>query len=144
MRAEPGWDVQVLDQIYSCPRPKRTCLTTYPEGYERNEKDGKITYKILLRKGWRYVRFTHFNEQGIPQFESVTTFKKPPTYAPFTPFWGACFSFVHSDAIKLAPFSPETPYLFFGEEIFMAIRYLSFGFDLRAPPYSTFYHLWKR
>ena len=36
------------------------------------------------------------------------------------------------------------PFLFFGEELQMAARLYTRGFDFFAPPCSVFYHLWDR
>jgi [Skp1-protein]-hydroxyproline N-acetylglucosaminyltransferase len=36
------------------------------------------------------------------------------------------------------------PYLFFGEELSMAVRFFTHGYDMYAPPESVVYHLWSR
>lgn len=147
MRFEPGWDLLLLDMLYKCPNPKRTVITSYPEGYKREERHGKVYYTIIMRKGWRTHRWKWTKEypvNGVPQFESITQLSVPPEIPPLTGFWGACFHFSHSDTLRLVPFSPKTPHLFFGEEAFMAARYYTHGFELRAPCFSVVYHLWQR
>lgn len=144
MRFEPGWDADLINMTLKSRRPRRTVITMYPEGFEREEKDGAVSYKVGQRRGWRYEQIKKFNEQGILEFESVTTIVPPPKKPLHVPMYGACFVFGHSDILRLVPFHPDTPYLFFGEEMFMAVRLLSHGFDLLGPTHSVCYHLWKR
>lgn len=145
MRAEAGWDVELIDMVLRCPRPKRTVITMYPEGFERIEDANKnVRYEIKQRKAWRRERFKYFNQQGIVEFESVNTFRKPPDVPEYVPFWAACFAFGHSDWVREVPFHNNTPYLFFGEEILMTARLFAKGWDLRGPRFSVVYHLWKR
>lgn len=228
MRFEPGWDVELIQMILNCKRPKRTVITMYPEAYERIEKkvkhespdklrkehrkhnqdshklamkvigkvannknDGQLkvspfgipqvnsperipltmnpsntallgggksqqqqmespnnTYpqkqqqqqdtksvhrmirtfqndfvvkdikiSIPIRRGWRFERLRRFNEQGIIEFESVSSYASPPKTCAYVPMYGACFVFSHIDALKMVPFHPETPFLFFGKWI---------------------------
>lgn len=144
MRFECGWDSELIDMILSTTNPTRSIITMYPEGYTREEKNGTVRYGVSIRRGFRRARFKFFNDQGIPEFESLTLSDKPPLTPVPTAFWAACFHFSHSDTIRLVPFSPNTPFLFFGEEIFMGCRYWTHGFDLYAPTRSVCYHLWTR
>jgi [Skp1-protein]-hydroxyproline N-acetylglucosaminyltransferase len=145
MRFEPGWDVELFDNLFKCPRPMKTVITMYPEGYERTEKDGAVKYKILnLRRGWRYEQIKYFNDQGIVEFESVTTYSPSPKKPQRVPMYSANFVFAHSNILRDVPFHPNTPYLFFGEEQFMAARLFTHGYDLYGPMRSVVYHLWKR
>lgn len=145
MRFEYGWDCALIHMLFQTPRPYKTVITMYPEGYERIEdKKGNVIYKVAVRKGWRRERFKYFNKQGIVEFESVTTNEKIPDQPQFVPFWAACFSFAHSNVLKEVPYHPDTPFLFFGEEIFMTARLFTHGWDLKGPTFSVVYHLWKR
>lgn len=145
MRFELGWDVELIEMLLKTRRPMRTVISMYPEGFERRKKsDGTIEYIIPLRRGWRYEQLNRFNEQGIVEFESVTTYQAPPKVPQPVPMMGACFVFAHSDLLKIVPFHPDTPYLFFGEEMFMTVRMLSHGYDLVGPTHSVLYHNWTR
>lgn len=57
MRFEPGWDVELLNMLFNCRRPRRTAITMYPEGYERKDEGGQVTYKYavsaVLNKNWQ-------------------------------------------------------------------------------------------
>ena len=147
MRFEQGWDSELIAQLWMCPRPLRTVLTCYPEGYERHEnaKTKQISYKIVSRRKHIRERFKKFNEQGIVEFESVIEHTMTPPKRPqYVPFWAACFMFSHSESLKQVPYHPNTPYLFFGEEFYMGARFYTHGWDLRAPTQCLLYHLWQR
>lgn len=145
MRFEFGWDVELINMLFKCNRPKRTCITMYPESYKRIQINNNIIkHKIIKRKGWRYEQLKNFNEQGIIEFESISSNYSIPNIPNYVPMYAACFVFGHSDIIKLVPFHPNTPYLFFGEELFMAARLFTHGFDLVGPCFSVVYHLWDR
>jgi hypothetical protein len=64
MRVEGGWDCELIQQLWLTPRPLRTVLTMYPEGYERFEENKLIRYSIGMTRGWRRERFKKFNEHG--------------------------------------------------------------------------------
>jgi [Skp1-protein]-hydroxyproline N-acetylglucosaminyltransferase len=120
MRFEPGWDVELIEMILKTRRPRRSIITMYPEGYERNvnHKTGTIEYMINIRKGWRFEQLKKFNDQGIVEFESVSSMKLPPKTPQHVPMYAACFAFSHSDILKIVPYHPDTPYLFFGNKDF--------------------------
>lgn len=70
MRFEPGWDVELLNMLFKCRRPKRTAITMYPEGYERyQDRKGNVNNRILMRRGWRYEQLKKFNAEGMVEFE---------------------------------------------------------------------------
>lgn len=135
---------KILQKLTKTQRPKRTAITMYPEGFERKVVKGEVGYKYFVRRGWRFEQLKRFNEQGIIEFESVTSFLPIPKVPQYVPMYAACFIFGYSDILKIVPFHPDTPYLFFGEEMFMTVRLLSHGFDLVGPTSSVLYHLWIR
>lgn len=146
IRFEPGWDIEIIEMLLKTKRPRRTIITMYPEGFDRyqNKKNGTLKYTVPIRRGWRYEQLKYFNSQGIVEFESVTTYLPIPKTPKYVPMVGACFVFAHSDILKIVPYHPDTPYLFFGEEMFYTVRLLSHGYDIMGPTHSVVYHLWKR
>lgn len=145
MRFDVGWDCDLIDMILRCPRPQKTIITCYPEGYSRTEnKDGSITYGIKMRRGYRIQKSKGCNKEGIVEFCSVGTNTIPPLVPPYTGFWAACFSFSSGRFVKEIPYPNNTPYMFFGEEMFMGMRAFTHGWDIRAPRFSVVYHNWMR
>ena len=78
------------------------------------------------------------------EFESITSFLKTPKTPQYVPLYSANFAFSHSDILKQVPYQENTPFLFFGEEMFMAVRALSHGWDMVGMTHSVAYHLWVR
>lgn len=117
MRFELGWDVELLNMLFTCDRPLMTAITMYPEGYEIVSRENKTQgFKINKRRGWRYEQIKKFNDMGVLEFESITSFSPIPKKPQPVPMYAACFVFGSSNIIKLVPFDPDTPFLFFGEE----------------------------
>ena len=58
--------------------------------------------------------------------------------------FAAGFNFSYSKMIKDCPYDLELHNLFFGEEISLALRLFTCGYDLFAPPETVCYHLWSR
>ena len=138
MRFEKDWDNELINMLMKCPYPQKTVISIYPEGY--NRKNGKP----IIEKKYRIERFKKFNNDGIVLFEGLSTDDKIPSIPQFVPFWSANFSFSSSNILKEIPYHPYTPFLFFGEEIFMTARIYTHGWELRGPTYSVIYHLWNR
>ena len=54
------------------------------------------------------------------------------------------FNFFHSSLLDVCPYDHKLHGLFFGEEISMAVRLFTHGYDLYSPPETVCYHQWKR
>jgi hypothetical protein len=61
-----------------------------------------------------------------------------------SPLWASGFSFSDSSALHEVPYDPALPFLFFGEEVSMAARLFTHGYDFFSPPEAVVYHLWSR
>jgi [Skp1-protein]-hydroxyproline N-acetylglucosaminyltransferase len=145
MRFEPAWDAELIEMLFQCRRPQRTVITMYPENFERiKNKDGSLKYVIDYRRNWRLEQLKFFNQDGILEFEALTDLSRRPKNPEYTVMIGACFYFGHSDIIRLVPFQSDTPFLFFGEELFLTARLWTHGFDIVGPTHSVVYHLWVR
>eukprot|EP01133_Synstelium_polycarpum_P010204 gene10204-11886_t len=59
-------------------------------------------------------------------------------------FWASGFSFSHSTIITEVPYDPHLSHLFFGEEMVMATRLWTSGYDFYSPPVMPIFHLWSR
>ena len=117
IRFEKSWDTFMIDDIHKCDRPTRTVLSVYPLPFERktDEKDkNEITHTIAHRMNYRFSELTHFDSEGNLCFKSVSYPLKPtkPTFAP--EIAAGCY-FVHHDFLKLVPWGPHTPHVFFGK-----------------------------
>jgi [Skp1-protein]-hydroxyproline N-acetylglucosaminyltransferase len=146
IRFDKGWDVFMIDDIHKCERPTRTVLTVYPLPFDRkeDEKDKeKLTYVISSRKNYRFSELTHFDSEGNLCFKSVSYALKPMKPSP-APMIAAGLYFVHQDFVKLVPWGPHTPHVFFGEEMLLTARAFTHGFEIMVPTEVVFYHEWNR
>ena len=58
--------------------------------------------------------------------------------------WAAGFSFSDAQVLRDVPYPPNLPGLFIGEEILMASRFYTNGYDFWTPARSVCFHLWER
>ena len=140
----PRMEVQNMSKVdltASSSRKKKVVLTTYPLGYTINPTNiSKDIRPTLLCP----VGFGGANDDGIlrqtGRLLRHTASKPLPSY-----LWAAGFNFSRAkETIVECPYDPHLPFLFFGEEISMAARLWTHGYDLYAPPETVLYHLWKR
>ena len=90
------------------------------------------------------MRFKKFNDKtGLPEIEGPR-FKRKPPLPQVALFWGACFSFGSGDQIREVPYDPYCDYVFMGEEISMAARLYTHGYDLYHPQKMVVFHMWER
>jgi|MDSY01.1.fsa_nt_gb hypothetical protein len=125
----------------SAVKKRKVVLTTYPPGYTINPT--KVSNDIrptllcptsfggdngdgMLRQTGRLLR--RVAEKPLPSL-----------------LWAAGFNFSRAqESITECPYDPHLSFVFFGEEISMAARLWTHGFDLFAPPETVLYHLWSR
>jgi [Skp1-protein]-hydroxyproline N-acetylglucosaminyltransferase len=148
MRMRQGWDEYLIQQLNKCDQPQKTVLTTYPIGYSLpnnipDEVRGTILvpwkfdkHGILRQKG----RILH--NHGHRSFGATTKTSSNDNIQCL--LYAAGFNFSDSKVILDCPYDKDLDNLFFGEEISMAVRLFSSGYDCFAPPLTVCYHLWAR
>jgi [Skp1-protein]-hydroxyproline N-acetylglucosaminyltransferase len=144
MRFRGKWDsylVQCLEEARSEETPKPV-LSTYPLGYtlpNNVPQDTRATLLVPLKfDGDGMLRQSG---RAIVRRENVSPSKGGPIPSLL---WASGFSF--SDALMMSevPYDPLLPFLFFGEEISMALRLYTHGYDFFSPQEAVVYHLWSR
>jgi len=131
-----NWDVKAIEMLKKCPSP-RSVLTMYPDDYHYRSGDNKTRPPSFLR-------LKKFNEQtGLPEVEGPPCAHLPTRPLPSL-FWGGCFSFARAEMMKEVPYDPYCPYVFLGEEISMAARLFTHGWDLYTPTEMLVRHMWAR
>ena len=130
MRFVPGWDRILIEMLDECPSEK-PMVSTYPIPYvPPNElsDDALVTIKAK-----------HFDDQRVLRFTSVS---RPPEKSPPDPqpsaFLAAGFLFGPGQIIADAPYDPHI--YFQGEEITLAIRLWTRGWDFFSPNKVVIYH----
>lgn len=136
-RFKPHWDTEYINMLKLCDSPK-PCLTNYPCDYYIDS--GKMD-DHLLRGGLYIENFD--KEDGLTRVQSEYQNKAPKK--PFvSEAWGACFSFSSGLICKEASYDPYTPFLFFGEELDIALRLFTNGWDLFSPNKTLIFTTFSR
>ncbi len=136
MRFEQGWDEIMLGMWKDCEHEK-AILTCYPGGF---------TPPNDVQRGWVFgMCAERFNEQGIllmkgrPGFPTSKPLPEKPIKGAFA---SACVLFGPSSMIDDMPYDPNL--YFFGEEITLAVRLWTKGYELFHPNKLAIYHDWDR
>jgi [Skp1-protein]-hydroxyproline N-acetylglucosaminyltransferase len=143
MRFRPGWDRFLIEQLKQIPSSssKKPILTTYPIGYEINNSSSCFYPEDSVRG--TLLLPTKFDENGMLR-QSARRMKTIPKKPVSSLLWASGFSFSSSDMLKECPYDSSLRSLFFGEEISMAARLWTSGWDFFAPTQTVVFHLWKR
>lgn len=134
MRFEPGWDEILLDIAAEVPSDK-PLISTYPSGYEPPDR--------LKRHAMFAMGAKEFRPDGILLMQGRHVDVKSPPPAPLPGvFVSAAFCFAPSSWLAEVPYDPHL--YFFGEEISLAVRSWTAGYDIYHPNRQVLYHLWSR
>ncbi|MEO5345482.1 MAG: hypothetical protein H7834_03770 [Magnetococcus sp. YQC-9] len=129
-RFDPDWDLHLIRMLHACPAAKPV-LSTHPNKYLPPDE--------RLAKGLPHLRAKKFNRDGIliPQGEYLPLDPKPAVPPPAA-FIGGGLVFAHGSMVREVPYDP---YLYFqGEEITLAARLWTHGYDLFTPNDVILYH----
>jgi hypothetical protein len=129
MRFVPGWDTALIKELSRCPSPK-SFLSTYPPGYKPPDQLEPSPRPIVMRA-------QHFSPQGDIRFEGETLAEWPST-----PLRGAFlaggFVFAPGKFVREVPYDPHI--YFDHEEVTIAARAYTHGWDVFSPPGVFVYH----
>lgn len=141
MRFRKNWDVYCISQLLKCPTPKKSVLTTYPQGYTLNNNLPRCSdTRGTILAPWKFDSNNVLRQKGRLLIRNPTD---SDNNIPCTLYAGG-FNFSYSSVIFDCPYDMHLPYLFFGEELSMAVRLYTHGYNLFAPPETVCYHLWTR
>ncbi len=130
MRFSPGWDVRFIEMLQSCPSP-RAVLSSYPVPYTPPDQLDHPRIPVQVAK--------QFDNQGVLMLHSrVLPYDMRPRIPQPSAFIGAGCLFAPGQALAEVPYDP---WLYFhGEEITMAARLWTHGWDLFTPNDVLLYH----
>jgi len=141
MRFRPNWDAYCIDQLLQCPHPERSILTAYPVGYTLPNNIPNETRGTLLLP-WKFDKDNMLRIRG--RIFSPLDAQRQDAPVPCH-LWAAGFNFCTATRVlRDCPYNGSLHHLFFGEEISMAVRLFTCGYELFAPPQTVVYHLWSR
>jgi len=131
------WDAKLAGQIAIAPSSK-PLLTTYCQDYDLNT--GRPVSTAPTR-----IDFDSFTSEGIPLYRSTSLSMdrragvRPPIRARFV---SAHFLFVAGSFVREVEYDPAL--YFHGEEISLAVRAYSCGYDLFHPSEAVVFHRYSR
>lgn len=134
MRFVAGWDDLLIDMLGKCDSPKPV-LSTYPLSFTPPDQladDGMVT--IFPKE---------FDDHGVlAQRSEIRNMKDAPALPPQNAFIGAGLVFAPSRLIEEVPYDPHI--YFEGEEITLAVRMWTRGWDIHVPNAVVAYHDYGR
>lgn len=136
-----NWDSLLKTYLSQCKDPKKSIISVYPRAYNPDT----FTIPEVL-EGPLVMGLKEFSKlDGLPRFQAKII-KKPDFFEkPFTSlFWAAGFSFSYGRVITDCGYTEEIDDVFFGEEIYLMIKFFNKGYQLYSPPKTVIYHLWER
>ena len=134
MRFVQGWDEKLLAMWSQCGSP-RAVLSTYPVAYTPPDALGDPVIPVLTA--------SKFNHRGVLMFlaRSGDYTLRPPRPQP-NPFVSAGFLFAPAAAFDEVPYDPHL--YFIGEEVSLAVRLWTHGWDAHTPNDVLIYHFYGR
>lgn len=145
MRTVQDWDCLLLEQWRACG-DARAILSTYPAGYSLPDQDAASWREAQLDDDARppFLVCSHFGPEGMPRFKGrrLAAVRDTPIPGLFCAS-GFCFGPGRMLA-EGGNYDPGLDFLFFGEELLMAVRLWTHGWNFFAPGRHVVYHLWDR
>jgi [Skp1-protein]-hydroxyproline N-acetylglucosaminyltransferase len=139
MRFRENWDVYLIEQLLQCPGGvgnTKSILTAYPVGYQLPNDIPNETRGTLLIPD-------KFGSEGMLR-QRGRFFCTTPDRPVRCQLYAAGFNFCSASVLQDCPYDSSLHHLFFGEEVSMAVRLYTAGYDMYAPCQSVCYHLWSR
>lgn len=129
-RFEPGWDEILVEMLARCPT-ERALITTYPPAYRPPADRGEPLVTVLAADA--------FNDMGVLMVKPRAIDPREPLDGPPSSAFlsGNCL-FGPAAAFREVPYDPRL--YFHGEEISLAARLWTHGWDLYAPDRCFMYH----
>ena len=128
----PGWDEILLKDYAVAAKDRPVVLTAYLPTYEL--ADGR---RLVREK--RPTHFRVIQEHWVPEARTLLGYPHARPCRAF--FYSGHFAFARGRFVEDVPYDPEI--FFRGEEISMAVRAYSYGYDLRTPSQYVGAHLWQ-
>lgn len=131
----PGWDDEMIAMLRQLqPKSARPILSSYPPPYRPGE-DEEASKKHYVSR----LIFREFNPQGIPMLTSMPFTATEPVRGSYL---AGGFIFTHGDFVNTVPNDPQI--FFAGEEIAMAVRAFTYGYDIYHPHKPLLWHFYQR
>jgi hypothetical protein len=135
MRFAAGWDRELLASWQRCQDPQAV-LSCYPNAFEL--PDQRDIEQLPLLAGHAFDEYGILRLQGVNSFQVSQGLPERPLPSAFI---AAGMLFGPANLISAVPYDPQL--YFYGEEISMALRLWSHGFNAYNPDRLLIFHLYK-
>lgn len=134
---EKDWDTKLINSLNQLP--SKSCLTQYLPDYEigTSKTTPKLRGNLFVSRICSLDCFTRVNAEYL----SIDN-KYPKPFV--SNGWSGCFSFSEGDICTDAPIDCYTPDVFFGEEMDIALRLFTRGWNFYSPNYPIAYTNFNR
>ena len=142
MRSIKHWDTKIIEELEDVQRRNGpSVLTAYVAPYDKDEanKDRFVEPHNPTRFYMSQSNQEHFTNTGIPQFCCYIVQSEKEIVSPYV---SGHFFFTSGEAVKKCGFVKEI--IFTEEEIFMALRFFTAGYNLYCPKTNFVYHRYGR
>lgn len=132
------WDIKMKQMLELLPEP--AVITSYPLEYKRGDislDNSKIRTGLYIQGFGPVDRFTRIQSD-------IIDYNKARNYPYTNKGWSACFSFSRGSIVLDAPYDPKIEYLFFGEELDIALRLYTRGYNFYSPHKNLIYTIFDR
>lgn len=136
------WDDVSISELKRCdsPRPVFTAHPgAIPDEYTKSGKVSPFDYNYSP-----YVCGYKVDGDKLPRFEGILAAVKEDEKPWLVPFSGAGLIFGRSEWVKDAPFDPYIDFLFSGEELLIAFRLWTAGWDIYTITRNVIFHNYNR
>ncbi|WP_312240109.1 GlcNAc-transferase family protein [Pantoea sp.] len=129
------WDNEMIIMLKSLKtQSAKPVLSHYPAGYKPDNEEERFKYNNVSR-----IAFLKFNDHGIPvTFPTAYSSDKPLKSS----YFAGGFVFAEGSFVKEVPNDPDI--FFVGEEIMMAARAFTHGYDIYSPHKILLWHYYVR
>jgi len=142
MRSIMHWDDEIISDFENLEKKEGpSVITSYAAPYDK-DKNGKDIVENVSYSTSFYMQdhnVVYFKKHGIPQFCAYNQEYGVETPSPYV---SGHFFFTSRQAILDAPFVKEV--MFTEEEVFMAVRFYTAGYNLYNPKKTYVYHRYGR
>ena len=131
VRFVKGWDVLLMEEHSRCPSAK--CILTATCLYSKPQEDLSTAAEEPADNRPPIITAVGFSRDGVPIFSGQRLKEAPPHPKP-TFFWNPSFSFSKAEALmEDVRYDPHMAHLDHGEDIAMAVRFFTHGWDCFCP-----------
>jgi len=147
MQFRENWDVDLIAQMRKTKSYPKSIISNYPPGGDaKDQTPWKRKENEPTPSGMCEVQFEKLRVLWTIRFrQNGRTVSKDKRDEPqLSAFLAAGFFSAHGSIIANVPFDPFLPYIFMGEEIALAIRFWTGGYDIYAPVEDVVRHHYGR